>query len=179
MHKLETVPTSIRCRVATRVRGERGGTIGVLDRRAGEKKGKSERDAHARMHKGAHGKAARQRRRHKWSRRQSKRTRVYVYEYGYADEPNGYNRSGRRNRCRCLYTYAHRGHDGGTVGSTRAFHGAARASRRPAEGKLWRTTEEKRSVTVRQHFVLANARSPSLTVSLSFIDQGGRPFTSH
>ena len=35
--RVETL--SIRCRVATRVRGERGGTTGVLDRRASEKRG--------------------------------------------------------------------------------------------------------------------------------------------
>ena len=57
-------------------------------------------------------------------------------------------------------THENRGKDGGTAGSTRAFLGAAQASRKPAERKLWRTTEEKRSVTVRQHFILANARSP-------------------
>ena len=57
-------------------------------------------------------------------------------------------------------THENRGKDGGTAGSTRAFLGAAQASRKPAERKLWRTTEEKRSVTVRQHFVLPNARSP-------------------
>ena len=45
--------------------------------------------------------------------------------------------------------------------------------------KLWRTTKEKSSVPVRQHFVLTNARYLSHTVSLSFIVQGGRPFTSH
>ena len=52
-----------------------------------------------------------------------------------------------------------RGYDGGTARSTRAFLEVARASRNMQKGKLQRATE-KRSVTVRQHFVFAPARSP-------------------
>ena len=47
-----------------------------------------------------------------------------------------------------------------------------------AENDYGETTEEKGSVPVRQHFVLSNARSLSLPVSLSFIAQGGRPLSS-
>ena len=125
-----------RCRVVTRVRGEQGRTTGVLDRGVGEKR-KRERDAHTRMDKEAHGKAARQRRRHELSRRQSKE-----HKYMYIEDSNGYNRSGRRDGCRRLITHAHMGQDGDSAGSTRAFHGAESASREPTQRKLWRTTEK-------------------------------------
>ena len=81
------------------------------------------------MGKQTHGNTARQRKRHERSQRQSKGTRIYVYLRMYADYPGGYNRSGWRNRCRCLFANALRGNDGGTAGSTRAFLEAARASR--------------------------------------------------
>ena len=97
-----------RCHVVTRVRGERGGTTGVLDRGIGEKR-ERERRTHTRMDKEAHGDAARQHRRHELSRRESIRTQVYVYKYMYAENSNGYNRSGRRDGCRRLITRAHRG----------------------------------------------------------------------
>ena len=54
--------------------------------------------------------------------------RIYIYLRVYVDYTSGYNRSGRRNRCRCLFANALRGYDGGTAGSTRAFLEAARAS---------------------------------------------------
>ena len=60
-----------RCRVTTRVRGERGRTTGVLNRRAGDRRGK-ERDARLRMGKETHRNTARQRKRQKWSQIQSK-----------------------------------------------------------------------------------------------------------
>ena len=45
-------------------------------------------------------------------------------------------------------------------------HGRSTEQNQPLENlrkrKLWRTTEKKSSVTVRQHFVLTNARYPSL-----------------
>ena len=46
------------------------------------------------------------------------------------------------------------------------------------KGSYGEWTEEKRSVTVRQHFVLLNARLLSHHVSLSFIVQEGSLFTS-
>ena len=59
-------------------------------------------------------------------------------------------------------------------------HGRSTEQNQPLENlraeKLWRSTEKKSSVPVRQHFVPSNARYPSLSVSLSFIAQGGRPF---
>ena len=75
-HKDKTHPP--RCRVATPVRGERGGTTGVLDRRVGEER-ERERDARSRRDNEAHGDAARQHKRHELSRRQGTRTQVYVY----------------------------------------------------------------------------------------------------
>ena len=80
------------------------------------------------------------------------------------------------NRCRCLLVCARKRYDGGAAGSTRAFLEAARASRKPAEKNYgeWR----RRSVrpAIRQHFVLYNARSPSHSVSLSFIASRGSRF---
>ena len=59
-------------------------------------------------------------------------------------------------------------------------HGRSTEQNQPLENlraeKLWRSTEKKSSVPVRQHFIPSNARYPSLSVSLSFIAQGGRPF---
>ena len=43
--------------------------------------------------------------------------------------------------------------------------------------RLWMDSRREGSVPVRQHFVLTNARYPSLPVSLSFIAQGGRPLS--
>ena len=53
------------------------------------------------------------------------RTRIYIYLRINIEYASGYNRSGRRNRCRCLFAYALRGYSGGTAGSTRAFLEAA------------------------------------------------------
>ena len=60
MHIHRPPRMTTRCRIATRVRGERGGTTGVLDRRVGEKE---REDARVCRDKKAHGNAARQRRR--------------------------------------------------------------------------------------------------------------------
>ena len=77
------------------------------------------------------------------------------------------------NRCRCLIVCARKGeYNGGTVGSTRAFLEAARASRKPAGKKLWRMEEEKCPVSVRQHFVLYNARSLSYSASVYSFKEG-------
>ena len=101
---------------------------------------------------------------------------MYVYKRVYADGSNGYNRSERRDICRRLIAYAHGERDGESIGSTRAFHGAESTSRDPAQEGYGKTTEKKRLVTVRQHFLVPDALLP-LPVSLSFIVQGGRPLS--
>ena len=127
---------TIACHVVTRVRGEQGGTTGVLDRGIGENRERErERDAHTHTDKEAHGNAARQHRRHELSRRQSTRTLVYVYKYMYADDSNGYNRSGRRDGCRRLITYTHRG---ARWGICRKHTGVPRS-----RISLWRTYAKK------------------------------------
>ena len=60
------------------------------------------------MDREAHRDATRKQRRHELSGRQRIRTQVYVYKYMYANDSNGYNRSGRRDGCRRLITHAHR-----------------------------------------------------------------------
>ena len=70
----------IRCRVATRVRGERGGTTGVFDRRVDEKRGERERETRTRGDKEAHpGKRLGNAEDTSWAEKQETRTQVYVY----------------------------------------------------------------------------------------------------
>ena len=118
-----------RYRVVTRVRVERGGTAGVLDRRAGDRRGKERGTlayVWAKKHTRTRPVDAEDT---SGARDRAKGARIYVYLRMYADYISGYNRSGRRNRCRCLFTSALRGYDEGTAGSTRAFLEVARASR--------------------------------------------------
>ena len=74
-----------RCRVVTRVRGEQGGTTGVLDGEIDEERGEREKEresalARAPARKDAEN-AAQQHNRHETIRRQTTRTLKYVYIY--------------------------------------------------------------------------------------------------
>ena len=96
------------------MRGEQGGTTGVLDRGVGEKrKRERERRSHTYEQRSTR-ESGGQRIRHELSRRQSKE-----HKYTYIEDLNGYSRSGWRDGCRCLITYAHRRQDGDSSGSTR------------------------------------------------------------
>ena len=70
-------------------------------------------------------------------------------------------------------------HSGDTMEVLPEAHGHSSKQHEPPETcrkKLARMTEEKRSVPVRQHFVLPNAQCLFLTVSSSFIVQEGSRF---
>ena len=71
-------------------------------------------------------------------------------------------------------------HSGDTMEVLPEAHGRSSKQHGPPETcrkKLWRTTEEKRSVPVRQHFVLP-MRDPPLTISPFFYSSRKEPFTS-
>ena len=104
-------------------------------------------------------------------------TQTHIYIRINTEYASGYNRSGRRNRCRCLFVFALRGYDGGTAGSTRAFLEAARASRKPAERKVM-ANGQRRSVRFWSDSTSSSLMrdAPFLTVSSSFIVQEGSHF---
>ena len=106
------------------------------------------------------------------------RTRIHIYIRINTEYASGYNRSGRRNRCRCLFVFALRGYDGGTAGSTRAFLEAARASRKPAERKVMENGQ-RRSVRFRSDSTSSSLMRAPLSPRLPFFYSSRRePFTS-
>ena len=135
---------TIACHVVTRVRGEQGGTTGVLDRGIGENRERErERDAHTHTDKEAHGNAARQHRRHESSRRQSIRTLVYVYIYICMQTIRTVTTDQAGETGADTWSPTHTGEqDGDSAGSTRAFHGAESASREPTQKKAMENDRE-------------------------------------
>ena len=70
---------------------------------------------------------------------------------------DGYNQQvGKTSTDACSLTHTEE-RDGDSVGSTRVFHGVESTSRNLRRKRLWKITEEKSSVPVRQHFVLSDA----------------------
>ena len=149
---------------------KRGGTTAVLDRRAGDRRGKREREPRT-YEQGNTGtrpvdtedtNGARDSKRHEY---------VYI-----SANDKQTNRIGDRlqpirpaNRCRCLIVYARKRYNGGAAGSTRVFLEATRASRKPAEKRAM-ANAQRRSVQFRSDSTSSSLmREPLLTASPSLL----------
>ena len=102
---------------------------------------------------------------------------MYINEYKQTNQTVTTDQAGETYVDACSPT-----HIGDTMEVLPEAHGRSSEQHEPPENLRKETMENDRGeafVPVRQHFVLANARFLSLTVSLSFIVQGGRPFTSY
>ena len=153
----QILANSIRCRVATRVRGEQGGTTGALDREVDEERGEREKEGETRSHTHRHGRA--QRTQQTWDDQKTEYTNANVCTY--IDIKKRLQLTGRHSEYRRVLTHTHtqkEQRDGDSAGSTRVFRGAESASQSLRRKRLWKITEEKSSVPVRQHFVLSDAR---------------------
>ena len=94
---------------------------------------------------------------------------LYIFANNKQRARIGYNRTGPQTDADACSSTQKGKQDGGAAGSTRAFLGAARASRNLHERKVWSYGErkrEKRPDSVRQHFVLPTRESLVLLISL-------------
>ena len=143
----------------TRVRGEQGGTTGVLDGEVDEERGEREKEGETRSHMHRHGRA--QKTQQTLDDRKTEYTNANVCIYidikkVTANRPTQQiptpahshahtNRAVRWRLCR-----KHTGVPRSRVSLPKTC----------ARKRLWRKSRREGSVPVRQHFVLTNARSP-------------------
>ena len=152
---------------------KRGGTTGVLNRRAGDRRERREIDARLRMSREAQGLSLSTQKTRMDTKTVKTRTYIYVltnkeHESVTTEQVGEQMPMPARQRKRGKQ-------DGGDAGSTRAFFRAARASPKPAQRKLWSYGERERSVRIRSDSTSSSLRAmilfpPHLP---PFIDQEG------
>ena len=146
---------------------KRGGTTGVLNRRAGDRRERREIDARLRMSREAQGLSLSTQKTRMDTKTVKTRTYIYVltnkeHESVTTEQVGEQMPMPARQRKRGKQ-------DGGDAGSTRAFFRAARASPKPAQRKLWSYGERERSVRIRSDNTSSSLRAiPSLSTSPSF-----------